>query len=247
MGKLDKYFFKSLPEYFYLNDSYKDNNNEGILERMLNSFQELDEGYLTDIDGLYNLQKPNLTSSSFLSLISGLFNYPPFPFDYEEWFKKVLTNIIAIKKYRGTEEGVRRYFRLWGITATVTIYIIPIYRYNDIYNYNEYGIFYRGGCNHCVRWSIDLVDDSYPEARIPELTVDPLPDNTRLAIQSILEYLIPINVILTEITYNGVPIDINLYERNLILFESNLLEEGILVQEDDNPLIDSNSDYLTSM
>jgi len=246
VGKLDKYFFKSLPEYFYLNDSYKDNNNKGILERMLDSFQELNEGYLTDISGLYNLQNASTTNSDYLTLISGLFNYPPFPFDYEEWFRKVLTNIIAIKKYRGTEEGVRRFFRLWGITSTVTISIIPIYKYNDIYKYNESGIFYRGGCNHCVRWILDLVDDIHPEARIPELTVDPLPNNTRLAIQSILEYLIPINVILTQITYNGTAIDINLYEKNLILFESFLLAEGILVQEDDNPLVGSDNNYLTA-
>jgi hypothetical protein len=250
MGRLDKYFFKSLPEYFQLNDSYTDTFNDisdgdlmnkGILQRMLDIYQVYSESLLTDVDNLYKQVRGADTQSAFLLNIAGLFNYPPFPFSYEEWFRKIITNIIALKKYRGTEEGIRRFFALFGLEASITVTTYPSFLYNDGLKYNEPGIYYRGTCKLCVKWTINIDD---PAFKISELAIGPLSDNIRLAVQSILEYLIPINVVLSEFAYNSIPVDIDLGDRNIILLESSLITMGVLVQEDSLPLINEDNNFL---
>ena len=236
MGVLDRYFFKYLPDVFTIKDSNIDGNGKGTLERYLDSFQTEVESYVVDIDNFPDLVDPLVTDTKFLSLIAGLFKYPPYPFNYENWYRRVLDSIIAINKYKGTLEGIRRWFAIWGVTVDITITPIVNPKYNETppHQYNDLNLYYRGGCHYCVFWTIDILD---PSGNIPELAAGVYDNNTKFAIQSILDYLIPINLILETYYYNSIERDIDLGTQNIIRVMG-ADEEKLLAQQDDIPLAD---------
>jgi hypothetical protein len=123
------WLFSKLPQYFKSNDSYKDVNDEGLLERYLQIFcEEVDENIspyiddllsITDASALNGITRDNPTE--LLTHISWLFGNPP--------------DIGTGESYSGDEEEyiiliryIRQILQTKGTTQCL-IYFLAIYGY----------------------------------------------------------------------------------------------------------------------
>jgi len=214
-GKLDPFFFKSLPVYFKENDSYKNVDNEGLLERYLNSLQTINEQFVTDVDNLASQIFPKTAGYKFLDYIAAQYGYPPDTFGYDDIFSLLLENITILNKSKGTIHGLTNYFKLLGVTITVTIFPRETY-YHDVDEVlHDEVTFHDSACYLCTRYAINIEDVSTAMSQHFEL---PLTDNEKRAIQSMFLYFLPLNMVMTDFQYNGVTQDIRLLV-NLILMD----------------------------
>jgi len=210
---LDLYFWNSLPEYFHLNDTYRDKdpslNDRGFLERYLLAFQEETEDYVTDIENIKNQIFPDLCEERFLEYIAEFYGNPPDTFGNVGWYRNVLKNIIFVNKYKGTVKGFKRYWEAMETEVTLdVITATPIY-YDDGTLYDN-PVNYDTTCYPCSTVNITFPDNFAP------LNNPPYNDNLKRQIQSILVYLLPINTIVGTFVHGGNPQDIDLGADNLI-------------------------------
>lgn len=211
-GKLDKFFFESLPGYFKVNDSYVV-GDEGLLERYLKVFQTESEQYVTDLETLATLPFPALTQARFLNYIGKLFGSPPDTFGDTDAFSDLLDNIVHINKNRGTTESLQNFFKVMGTDCTIAIEHATYYLHDDSETHDDSDVHHDGYCYPCASIIMDVLD---PGIIITELDAVPLTQNTRRMVQSILSYFLPINAILKTFKYNGLTKSISLTSGNLI-------------------------------
>lgn len=221
MSRLTNYFFNTLPDYFYLYDTYKDVNDEGILQRYMSVIQEDAEISDADITGLNELPFPLTTQEQYVNLIAGLYGYPPDPLSsmdpnadtVDSWYRNVLRNIVDINKVKGTQEGFTRFWGCMGATVVVTATQLTPVNYDDGSTYDAATpLLYDTECYPCSYLIVNVTGLTFPLGFFT--------DNFKRAIQSILLYLFPINAILDEFQDNGVARDIELGKsENLIKFK----------------------------
>ncbi len=210
MGRLNRYFFQYLPEYFKLNDTNVI-GDKGILERYLDSLQIETEEYLKDIEGdgsfgrgLSKLIFPKETPSTYLNYIANLYGNPPDTFRDEDIYRALLFSITLINKYKGTEEGLIRFFALMGVTIELETIDETNVKYDNAIRYDD-DFVYDQLCSYCWKYRLNIVDPGFV---LPGF--NPLPPET-WAIQnifSVLLYLMPANAILYDLQYNGVSISL---------------------------------------
>ena len=230
MARLDRYFFKSLPDYFKLNDTYTD-SGKGLLERYLDSFQIETEEYLKDIEGdgslgrgLATLIFPKETRSEYLNYIANFYGNPPDTFRDETLYRNLLSLIVYINKFKGTTTGIARFFAVMGVTVVITPVLEDAIKYDDAHKYDTEDLIYDQLFSYCYRYSFDIVD---PNITLPGFGVDPPEDWALANLFVILAYLMPINARLDSLTYNATPV---------AYFLLNEVAENILTQ-DGNPLL----------
>lgn len=208
MGRLSDYFFKTLPDYFYFYDSYKDASGKGILERYMSVIQEDSEITEASITGLRDLPFPLSTEDKYLNNIAAFYGYPPDTYGNLTWYRNLLRNITDINRVKGSIEGFNRFFSCMGVTITVSATETPYINYDtgNLYDDNHN---YDGYCSPCSYLTIDI-PDTFPPFE------EGIDDGVKLATQSIFVYLFPINAILQEFSYKSTVIDLDLGDRNLI-------------------------------
>lgn len=206
MSKLDPYFFKSLPSYFKENDTYV-SGGKGFLERYLDMFQVIAEGYLPDIEAYPDLIDAQQTPDKFVTYLAENFGNPPDTFGDEDVYRDLLSSIIWINKNRGTKESIENFFALLGVTINITIELATYFRHDDGNQHDDPDVHHDGFCYNCVNVSIDVIDPTFIISDLNEAT---LTDPTRRIVQSILLYFLPINAIVKVFKYNGVTKDISL-------------------------------------
>jgi len=162
MGRLQRFFFDSLPAYFYHYDTYKDANKEGLLQRFLSVLQQESEVDEEAIRNMLTAVFPETAKREHLDYIAYALGLPPLlVLDNDQVFRKVLAHSIAMYRYKGTIEGLRRFFRIWGFNVTITVtspdkilYDTGL-KYDDIYYYDQ-------SCSKCISVDILLMPFTQP-------------------------------------------------------------------------------------
>jgi len=203
--RLVEFFFKSLPDYFHIYDSYKRDDvvynagkgwftdrDYGLLERYVAIFQEDAEQIDSQITGLKDLPFPLSCPETHLSFIASSYGYPPDTMGDVTMYRQLLRNIIDINRKKGTVEGINRFFGIMGVKADVTVVgTTPAY-YDSDSLYDSNNLFYDSVCFPCVWVNITITED------LQGIFAPPYNDNQKRNIQSILKYLLPINSIIDE-------------------------------------------------
>lgn len=117
------YLFGQLPRYYKQQDTYKDSNDEGFLERYLEVFcQEIDNELIDYIDEVLILFEPlgygDLSISNandFLIHLAETFGNPP-DIGTTDQYKALISYILHILGKKGTQESMELYLNLLGYT-----------------------------------------------------------------------------------------------------------------------------------
>lgn len=141
-------FSNFFPSYYKENDTYKDENGKGILERFIEVCSEyFDDNITPNIDNLLDQIDPDTAQSLFLNYIWEYFGYLPFAWGVlignndEDWdfskdqisrwmntltafpkadARKMLKYAISLYKIRGTEAFYQILGRFYGVQFTIT-------------------------------------------------------------------------------------------------------------------------------
>lgn len=162
MGFFASWFFNKLPNYYHINDTYKNTDDKGLLQRFLENIgDEIDDNITPFIDSLINIVDPTTQSGTgykFLNSLSYTLGSPPDIYlgdpaknaDYA----KLLSHIVSIYKIKGTKKSFELFFSLLGYSITVIEYSpsIPV-TFDSIYDFDEDHKFDKG-CEPCSEYSI---------------------------------------------------------------------------------------------
>ena len=194
--------FGSLPDYFELNDSYKDSNGDGLLKRFLQTQEDDAEEIKSLITSIPDNLKPLIAPVELISYIANSVGNPPaFPGDTDS-SRTILNIIYLLNKYKGTWKGFYYYIRALGLEATVMRENLYGYIYDDSEDYDDIHLKYDYTCNTCP---YKMLIEVYWQDGSKTLNGDPLsayPDNT---IPDILDHLLPLNVDWDYMVTNHLP------------------------------------------
>jgi len=155
--RLDKYFFKSLSDYFHIYDSYKV-AGKGLLERYVGTLQAETEVYEQEITDIIELPFPQESPEKYLDYISYFLGLPPLLIiDNEQLYRDLLDEIINVYKYKGTAEGFIRYFAIFGLEASFfSVNSSMGIKYDSGSKYDD-GWKYDQLCTYCMEVNLLLV------------------------------------------------------------------------------------------
>lgn len=200
------YLFGLLPYYFKENDSNKDGNGEGTLERFLEIFcTEIDAevkpflegtGILNNAEDYDNL--PTSDKTKFLIHLSDVLGNPPDIFGSEAKYKSLLSHIFEIYKYKGTVRSLSNFLALldWEISD---YFEIPGTgnTYDMDLDYDAGCMFYDEACVSFSRYSLTITDTEGTTVKTP---TEPELAKLRDVIENFLQ---PVNTILMELRVLG--------------------------------------------
>lgn len=112
--------FNLLPVYFKKNDTYKDENNEGLLERYLAVFgNELDREVIPAIHCYLNIVDAAVANPKFLNHLSDTVGRPPDIFQDDEIYRNLLKYIVTFYKIKGTIRSYQLFFAILGFAVEI--------------------------------------------------------------------------------------------------------------------------------
>lgn len=199
------HLFGKLPYYFKGNDTYKDGNDEGLLERYLQVFcAELDAEVSPYIDELPDIVDAEALSGltrsdplEFLNVISDVFGNPP-DIGTEAQYITLLRHVVWILKTRGTKRSLELFLAIFGYAInTMTEAAATDISYDVEPTALEYddSLIYDVGFNFYSNWN--LVIEDYPGTT----TGDPGSTWLDLLKDAIQQFISPIFATLIEVTY----------------------------------------------
>ena len=198
MSSISDIFFNSLPEYFHINDSQKDSEGKGILQRYLSVFQEKSEEYKVDIDGLSDLAFTNTTEDQYLVLIGNFLGNPFKMTQDSDDYRTLLKNVLKIYPYKGTEEGLNRLAGLFGVNLTIDIRDNDPTVYDDSHFYDNERTF-DSSCTFCGRITVHFND---PEEKFLPLFDEGSHITFEEFILGLLDAMMPVGSLLQSFYYN---------------------------------------------
>lgn len=238
------YFFKDwlfgkFPRQFKDNDSNKDANGEGTLERYLRNFgMELDEDFKPFIDNFLDLFDPTKCPTQLLSNLSFILGLPLSIDNTEETYRKILQYAIRLYKVKGTQTSYQMLFNLIGLDIVI-LEDIPgkalIYDANPIFTYDgpDAVNHYDTGCAPCSGYSIAYNSFSNP------LDISYVSPALLAIAQTIICFLQPINA-----TFNGFVKRLNISENFPVnITESSSVESFELVPGEFSDDFDTTNDF----
>lgn len=192
---LKEYIRARLPDYILTNDSYKDVNSKGFVERYLEIMgEELDEEYYSTIDLIIEQNNPIKTLAPYLDYIATALGDLPNISLNTGHYRNLLSFIVSIWQIKGTIASYRVGFLALGLTNTSVNEIVPEdIVYDDPTVFYDEPFEYDFNCQPCSDYDISTSG--------PTLTAD-LYQKIFLVI-SLLE---PINARFKNLTYNGNPV-----------------------------------------
>lgn len=234
MGFISDLVKKQLPDYIIENDSYKDLDGKGFVERFLSIFgAELDEFYYDQINEIGDQTNPlNASKIAYLDLIAASLGDLPNISQNSDHYRRILSFIISIWKIKGTKKSYTDiFYTLSVILVSLNEIDNAIISYDDgIALYDDGVSFYDTNCLPCSDY--DLVVTG------PDLTSD-----IYLKLLNLIALVEPINAHIRNITYNGTLIE--------LIFITVTIVDGDLIYDNayDPDLIltlDANGDLLIS-
>jgi len=193
MGFLSDLIRRQLPDYVIDNDSYKDINKKGFVERYLSIFgAELDEYYYDQIDKIVDQVDPlNTGNVLMLDLIAGGLGDLPNISKNSDHYRRILVFITSIWRIKGTKQSYKSLLYTVGCYNT-DIVEVPLVgsSYDDGVTFYDDGVsFYDGNCPTCSEYDI--------------ITTGPaLTDEIHQAILNLVVLVEPINAKLRNLIYN---------------------------------------------
>lgn len=119
----EDFFFRQLPLYFKANDSYKNVDGEGLLERFLKvPGIELDNYIIPKAETYMEIRDANLTPDNLLPSLAKDLGSPPNLLIDPADFRKLLTYIVTFYKIKGTKEAYELFFAFLGYIVTIIEY-----------------------------------------------------------------------------------------------------------------------------
>lgn len=146
-----------LPDYFRRNDTYVDNNGDGLLMRYLSIFgDEIDQEIIPTIECYLNIIDAQNCDAQYLTHISDVLGNPPDIFGDDDKYRNLLSYICSVYKIKGTKKAYELFFSLLGFD--IDLYEIPL---NDsVLNYDSAGeydtdmIYDQSKCSPCSFYDI---------------------------------------------------------------------------------------------
>ena len=210
MSFFKDWFFNKLPNYYHINDSDKDSQGKGLLQRYLETYgEELDDNMLPFIDNFVNIIDPRGQASigyKYLNHLAYTLGSPPDLFmgdpAQDAKYAKLLNHIVSIYKIKGTARSFELFFALLGYSISVIEYPQnPLVRFDDIYNFDN-GYFMDSGCEPCSEFSI--LSQAILNNGSCGNTTNPVLDPSIYPVMiEALKFLQPINTILKSIITGG--------------------------------------------
>lgn len=192
---INDFMFYRLPDYFKRNDSYKDSQQRGILERYMYIFgTEVDQDIIPYIECIQHTMNPESTDEKFLPVIAESLGAPVNLFINNDQYRNLLKFMIRYYNLKGTTPYIKRYFDILGFDITVDIQEIDItaYYYDTELIYDDGDIYDSLICPICFNYEAELtVNDNY----IGDL---PLTSEQGETLEKILTLQQPINSNLTQ-------------------------------------------------
>ena len=200
MVNFGTWLFNLFPYRFREEDTYKDGDGKGLLERYMQALgEELDEEVIPPISLIAELNDPELVSDKHLVHLADFLGNPPHTFGDDTKYRKLLKYLVKINQHKGTEEGYKLIFGVLGVDVTITEVEPTSNIYDDTLEYDS-GNIYDSNCPPCSKYSLAIED---PDGNCPEIG-DAESDPVLYALlRKIIEYVEPINAMMTNLTYNG--------------------------------------------
>lgn len=199
------HLFGKLPLYFKTEDTYKDGNDEGLLERYLEIFcAELDNEVspyidelldITDAEALTGLTRSNPTE--FLNTISDVFGNPP-DIGTEAQYITLLRHVVWILKTKGTRKSLELFLAVFGYeisTLTEAAAVEVVYDASPTAIEYDDSLLYDVGFPFYSDW--DLIITDYTGTT----TGNPGSAWLTLLKEAIQQFISPIFATLTSVTY----------------------------------------------
>lgn len=194
-----KTIFSKLPDYYKENDTYKNGNGEGILERFLYALGlEFEEVAVDKINNLVNELDPVTASEEMLAYLGYLVGNPTDIMEDTETYRQRIIQAIELYKYRGTRRGYKILFNILGYSVNINVIEPETYTYdnNPIKLYDDGKQYDNSRCKiYCLTYDIEY-------SSIPGLTSEPLTSEQEEALKAtIIKDIQPYNGILGNFTY----------------------------------------------
>lgn len=126
--------FERLPHYFKSNDTYKNAEGKGILQRYLQVIEDYLMGIFDQLAKVWGNQgtivNPQETEDQYLPYIADYYGNPPYINEEPDYmYKSMLRHIVTIYHWRGTGHFFEVLFKYYGLT----IYMNEVF--DDTLNY----------------------------------------------------------------------------------------------------------------
>lgn len=204
-GGITDWFFRRLPTYYKMNDTYKDGSGRGLLERYMSTLDSevLEQIFPNIYYYLENIDAQNC-EPKFLNHISDVLGNPPDIFDDENKYRNLLSYIVSVYKIKGSIESYELFFDILGFK--VEIEEVPLLNLNSLYdNGGEYdsdefeSTYDKGRCQSCSYYDITLYHKD-----VNNFTID---QNIINNIREAITFNEPINAKLRNLTIGIILID----------------------------------------
>jgi phage tail-like protein len=193
------HLFAKLPYLYKQLDTYKDTADEGLLERYLRTFGlEIDEEITPQIENYLDQVNPLLANENILSHIAYTLGRPPDFFDDPDKYRKLLSVLVTLYKWKGTAKSYEALFGLFGLGILITENYPEDYIYDSTFTFDSEKIFDHV-CISCVEYDIDYwnIED---DCTVPEFgDVD---ESVLAVFNQILCWIEPINATLNELVHS---------------------------------------------
>lgn len=162
MSYFKDWFFNKLPNYYHANDSFKDEDGKGLLQRYLENIgEDIDDNIVPFIDNLLDILDPTKQANNnykFLNHLAYTVGSPPDIFlgdpAQAAKYAKLLSHIVSIYKIKGTKKSFVSFFALLGYTVNVIEWVPANPDIFDGLDTFEDALFDQGGCQDCSEFSI---------------------------------------------------------------------------------------------
>lgn len=193
------YFWDQLPNYFDKNDTYKDQNGKGLLQRYLGIFGlELDNNTVAKLENFINERNPLTVDTTLLSTLAYELGSPVDLLDDEDVYRQYLTQLVSIYQVKGTTKSFKLLFALMGFAVTITELVPPDGHYDTggIYDDEVELPLYDNSCPSCSQYNLDFQTSPGLDTQLTDGLIDRI-------LQGI-SFIQPINVNLYQLTFHQV-------------------------------------------
>lgn len=198
MVTFESFIFSAFPARYKADDTYKDINGRGVLERYTMALgKELDDELIPLIEAVLDVTNPELAPSSHLNHISDSIGNPPDIFFDDSKYRKLLAYAFTLYKIKGTLESYYLMLELLGFNVTITEHPQSIGYWDELV-YDEGS--YDSGCLSCTEYSLGLAYAS-DDCTVP--TINPIPQTIIDIIEQIVVFLEPIHARLRALYQMG--------------------------------------------
>lgn len=125
MVNFKDWLFENYPGYFKENDTYKNSEGKGLLERFISELgRDFDTYIIPKVRDFLSIHDSLTTDDIYIAYLAWALGNPPDTFTHypghEDDYRQVLKYLVEINKVKGTKQGFDMLFSLLGVTVNLT-------------------------------------------------------------------------------------------------------------------------------